>query len=178
MFATCGDIHEGQFLTSHWDDAYFNQMVQVRRPQRDAAILHFTNDAASRLAGPYGAGDADTDLRQVRYTQPVPFQYAAYFLEPRTPRECVMDLLPIVEADGNIATKDELVAAQTRVKAYQEELLDFRECLLEVENSLDVNMEGYEEQKASLAARANSSIDLENTVADEFNEAIRIYRSR
>ncbi len=84
---------------------------------------------------------------------------------------------PIIP-DGNIATKDELVSAQKRVKAFQEELLDFRECLLTVEESLDPEQEGYETKKSGLSARADGSIDLENKVADEFNQAIRIYRER
>ena len=84
---------------------------------------------------------------------------------------------PIIP-DGNIATKDELVSAQKRVKVYQESLLDFRECLLEKEKMLDPSSESYEDQKAALAARSNKSIDLESKVAAEFNDAIKIYKTR
>jgi len=84
---------------------------------------------------------------------------------------------PIIP-DGNIATQDELVSAQKRVKAFQEDLLDFRECLLASEEGLDPEAEDYTQTKAALSARSDQSIDLENKVAAEFNEAIRIYKTR
>ena len=70
------------------------------------------------------------------------------------------------------------MAAQTRVKAYQENLLDFRECILEADKSLDPEAENYEALKKALLARSNESIDVENKVAAEFNEAIKIYKTR
>ena len=84
---------------------------------------------------------------------------------------------PIIP-DGNIATKDELVSAQKRVKYFQETLLDFRECLFEAEQALDVTAADYDVKKAALLARSDESIDLENKVASEFNEAIQIYKAR
>lgn len=84
---------------------------------------------------------------------------------------------PIIP-DGNIATKDELIAAQKRIKAYQEGLLDFRECLVDAEKTLDPEAEDFESVKAALVARSNESIDLEQSVANEFNNAIKIYNDR
>jgi len=84
---------------------------------------------------------------------------------------------PIIP-DGNIATQDELISAQKRIKAYQESLLDFRECLIEVEKSLDPEAEDYQSIKDALLDRSNASIDVEEKVAEEFNTAIRTYKSR
>lgn len=84
---------------------------------------------------------------------------------------------PIVP-DGNIATKDELISAQKRIKVYQDNLLDFRECLTLKEQALSPEAEDYEAKKAALLARSDESIDIENKVAAEFNEAIQIYKSR
>ncbi len=84
---------------------------------------------------------------------------------------------PIIP-DGNIASQDELISAQKRIKLYQESLLDFRECLLEAEKNLDANAENYQATKSALTARSDKSIDIEKGVAAEFNEAIRIYKER
>lgn len=84
---------------------------------------------------------------------------------------------PIIP-DGNIATKDELIAAQKRIKVYQDSLLDFRECLTAQEATLSPEAEDYEAQKAALVVRSDESIDLENKVAAEFNDAIKIYKER
>lgn len=84
---------------------------------------------------------------------------------------------PIIP-DGNIASKDELVSAKTRIKAYQDNLLDFRECLLEAEKALDPESEDYDAAKKAIGARSDASIDLETRVAEEFNETIKIYKTR
>lgn len=92
--------------------------------------------------------------------------------------ECTHTTTTPIIPDGNIASKDELVSAQTRVKAFQEELLDFRECLLNAEEKLNPEGETYAQDKAALSARSDSSIDLENKVAAEFNEAVKVYKAR
>ncbi len=84
---------------------------------------------------------------------------------------------PIIP-DGNVASKDELVSAQARIKYYQDSLLDFRECLLSAERELDPESEGYEDAKKALVARSNESIDLETKVAEEFNKAVRAFKER
>ncbi len=84
---------------------------------------------------------------------------------------------PIIP-DGNIASKDELVSAKARIKAYQDNLLDFRECLLTAEKALDAESAGYADAIKQLGIRSDASIDLETRVAEEFNEAIKIYKSR
>jgi len=42
--------------------------------------------------------------------------------------ECTTPSAPIIP-DGNVASQDELVAAQKAMKAYQGELIEHRECL-------------------------------------------------
>lgn len=84
---------------------------------------------------------------------------------------------PIIP-DGNVASKDELVSAQARIKYYQDSLLDFRECLSLAEKELDPEAPGYEDAKKALVARSNESIDLETKVAEEFNKAVRAFKER
>lgn len=84
---------------------------------------------------------------------------------------------PIIP-DGNIATKDELIGAKTRIKVYQDNLLDFRECLVDAEKALDVEADDFEVAKAALRERSSQSIDLETKVAAEFNKALNIYKDR
>ncbi len=93
-------------------------------------------------------------------------------------KSCSYNTTTPIIPDGNIATKDELISAQKRIKIYQDNLLDFRECLSEKEAALSTEAQDYETQKAALFARRDESIDLENKVAAEFNEAIRIYKER
>jgi len=91
---------------------------------------------------------------------------------------CTYNTTTPIIPDGNIATQDELISAQKRIKAYQENLLDFRECLLEAEKTLDPESETFAATKAALTARSDQSIDLEQKVASEFNGAIQIYKAR
>jgi len=91
---------------------------------------------------------------------------------------CSYNMTTPIIPDGNVASKDELVSAQNRIKYYQDSLLDFRECLIKVEKELDPDAEGYEEAKKALVARSNESIDLETKVAEEFNKAVRAFKER
>ena len=85
--------------------------------------------------------------------------------------------LPIIP-DGNIATKDELVAAKNRIGVFQVQLADFRDCIADKVEALDKDAEDYEETKKAFFARSDASVNLEEKVAAEFNTAIRIYKER
>lgn len=88
--------------------------------------------------------------------------------------ESTMPIIP----DGNVASKDDLIAAQGRVKEFQNSLMDFRSCLAEVENALNPEQEDFEAIKAALLEKNNQSVDLENELAAKFNETIRLFKSR
>lgn len=85
--------------------------------------------------------------------------------------------MPIIP-DGNIATKDELVDAKERIALYQDQLADYRECLYKAEASLDTEANDYEERKIAIQKLSDESIEVEQKVADKFNQAIRIYKER
>ena len=85
--------------------------------------------------------------------------------------------MPIIP-DGNIATKDELVDAKERIALYQDQLADYRECLYKAEKALDTEADDYEERKLAIQKLSDDSIEVEQKVADKFNQAIRIYKDR
>ncbi|MCH2190593.1 MAG: hypothetical protein MK188_06705 [Gammaproteobacteria bacterium] len=85
--------------------------------------------------------------------------------------------MPIIP-DGNIATKDELIDAKERIALYQDQLANYRECLYQVEKNLDTTADDYEERKVAIQKLSDESIEVEQKVADKFNQAIRIYKDR
>lgn len=84
---------------------------------------------------------------------------------------------PIIP-DGNIATKDELLNAKERISEYQDQMNDYRDCLYSAETALDSTVPNYEEQKVAIQKLSDESIEVEQKVADEFNQAIRIFKQR
>ena len=102
-FATFGDVMHGQFNTVEWPHALMNQTtVLMRLPSREDAIQALTADANLDHLGPFGANAPNTVEARTRTCQYVPFRYAAYFLVPRTPRECVTDLVPLIDQNGDL----------------------------------------------------------------------------
>ena len=102
-FATFGDVMHGQFNTVEWPHALMNQTtVLMRLPSREDAVQAFTADANLDHLGPYGANAPNTVEARTRTCQYVPFRYAAYFLVPRTPRECVTELVPLIDQNGDL----------------------------------------------------------------------------
>ena len=85
--------------------------------------------------------------------------------------------MPIIP-DGNIATKDELVDAKERIATYQDHLNEYRDCLYQAETALDTEADDYEERKSTIQKLNDESIEIEQKVADKFNQAIRIYKER
>ncbi len=91
---------------------------------------------------------------------------------------CTYDNNTPIIPDGNVASKDELIAAQGSIKAYQTSLVEFRECLAAVETALNPEAEDFESVKTLLIDRMNKSVDMENQVAEQFNETVRAFKSR
>ena len=91
--------------------------------------------------------------------------------------ECDVPASPIIP-DGNVASLDELVSAQKAMKSYQTNLGGYRDCLKALEEGLDVEAEGSEEQTKMILTEYNASVDSEAAVAEEFNAAVRAFKTR
>lgn len=91
--------------------------------------------------------------------------------------ECDMPAAPIIP-DGNVASQDELVAAQKSIKIMQASMIEYRECLIEEEGKIDAESETAEEQKLALTNSYNDSVAAETKVAEEFNTAVKAFKSR
>jgi len=94
--------------------------------------------------------------------------------------ECKESTAPIIP-DGNVASQDELLAAQKAYKVFQDQVIDYRECLLVLEaNMKEMNLDP-KELEAKLAANLaadNASVDKLESVAEEFNVAVRAFKAR
>ena len=90
---------------------------------------------------------------------------------------CYEPAAPIVP-DGNVASQDELVAAQKAIKMFQTSLIDYRECLDGLSAALDPENEADEERGSQITARYNDSVAAEARAAEEFNVAVRAFKAR
>ena len=91
--------------------------------------------------------------------------------------ECTNPSAPIVP-DGNVASMDELVAAQKGLKAFQANLVDYRDCLVEQKVADTSEDEAALQKNAALNAAYDSSVDAEGVAAEEFNAAVRAFKAR
>ena len=92
-------------------------------------------------------------------------------------QECVLPNPPIIP-DGNVASQDELLAAKDSYKMFESNIIDYRECLIELEANIPVDSTTLEAQKDALLALDTISIDNLQNVADEFNQAVRSFNER
>lgn len=90
---------------------------------------------------------------------------------------CDMPAAPIIP-DGNVASEDELIAAQKAMKMYQESLGTYRECLDGLQSAVDLEAEDGEAKAALILADYNASVDSEAKIAEEFNVAVRAFKTR
>lgn len=100
------------------------------------------------------------------------FSVSAIFAE-----ECTLPEAPIIP-DGNVASEDELISAQSSIKAYQATLGDYRTCLETNSAALDAEAEDYQEKSSSILDLYNASVDAETNVAEEFSAAVRAFKAR
>lgn len=91
--------------------------------------------------------------------------------------ECVNASAPIVP-DGNVASKDELIAAQKALKEFQSNLVEYRECLEGQKIAEPGEDEAALQKNAALDAAYDASVDAESLAAEEFNAAVRAFKSR
>ncbi|MFC1688915.1 hypothetical protein ACFL07_04555 [Pseudomonadota bacterium] len=113
--------------------------------------------AATLLCGSVIAQDDAADLEQVL---------------PEAAQKCVLPASP--DAIPEDAVYDDLVAAKKQIAVFQEQVMSFRECLQTAEADPD-NTPGNE---AAIVASFNYSVEMEERVAERFNEAVRGYKER
>ena len=95
---------------------------------------------------------------------------------------CIYPRAPEHIPDGKTATYDEMVTAQQAVKQFNEDVTAYNVCLdmemasLEQSGQFDANR--LMELRAMQAKKNNAAVDEVQTVADRFNEQLRIFKAR
>ena len=101
--------------------------------------------------------------------------------------ECPYPTAPKTMPDGSKATLDEMMAAKKAVKDYDDATTTYLDCLKKEHDDAvtalgDINSEKQKKAKADLdrieADRHNAAVSQDQTVADHFNEQVRIYKAR
>ncbi|MBT8114070.1 MAG: hypothetical protein KJP04_01735 [Arenicella sp.] len=88
-----------------------------------------------------------------------------------------MPAAPIIP-DGNVASEDELVAAQKAMKMFQGSLGSYRECLDAEGAAIDSESEDDEAKATLILENYNNSVEAEEKIAQEFNTAVRAFKAR
>ena len=101
-------------------------------------------------------------------------------------QECASPTAPIIP-DGNVASEDELVGAQTALKTFQGDLIEYRKCLAQKQQAMEATTGEDADGAQSAAVLAeeeallklyNDSVTAEENAADEFNKSVRAYKAR
>ena len=98
--------------------------------------------------------------------------------------ECPYPAAPDKLPDGTTATLEEMLAGQKAVKAYQKAIDDYVACIdKELEGAIAKSADKLKpEQKADMqhveAQKHNAAIDQEQSVADRFNEQVKVFKTR
>ncbi len=84
---------------------------------------------------------------------------------------------------GSDASKEEMIAASKAVKAYQTDMMTYRECIDAEGNAKISELEEPEEAevnnlKAALTKKYNASVEEEELIVAKFNEAVRDYKAK
>ena len=111
--------------------------------------------AASMLSAAYAQDDAENEV-----------------VLPEDAQKCVLPASP--DAIPEDASYDDLKAAKADVATFQEKVVVFRECLAEAEQNPD-NTPG---NKQAIVNSYNYSVEMEERVANRFNEAVKSYKER
>lgn len=95
---------------------------------------------------------------------------------------CIYPRAPQRVPDGKTATYDEMVAAQKAVQQFNEDISAYNACL-DMEMSAYVQSGTYDENRLNelrlvQAKKNNAAVDEVQTVADQFNEQLRIFKAR
>jgi hypothetical protein len=98
--------------------------------------------------------------------------------------ECPYPAAPDKLPDGASATMEDMLAGQKTVKAYQKAIDDYVACIdKELEQAIAKGGDKLKpEQKADMqhveAQKHNAAIDQEQSVADRFNEQVKLFKAR
>jgi len=91
---------------------------------------------------------------------------------PDDAQKCVLPAAP--DAIPENATLDQLKTAKSDIAVFQGEVGTFRECL----DAAQDNPSNTEGNKQAIISSFNYSVEMEERVAQRFNEAIRDYKER
>ena len=91
---------------------------------------------------------------------------------PDDARKCVLPASP--DAIPVEASYDDLKAAKQDVADFQSKITVFRDCLAEADKNPDNTLGN----KQAIVDSYNYSVEMEERVANRFNEAVRIYKER
>jgi len=91
--------------------------------------------------------------------------------------ECTAPSAPIIP-DGNVASKDELIAAQGAYKTFESSFYDYRDCLTAKEQAIAPEAADLEAQKAAITEADDIAFAELNRVAAEFNAAVKAFKAK
>jgi hypothetical protein len=114
--------------------------------------------AATALVGTLQAQDADSTENVV--------------VLPDDAQKCILPAAPDPIPDD--ATLDQLKVAKAQVGEFQAKVTEFRDCLAAAESNPD-NTAGNSQ---AIVDSYNYSVEMEERVANRFNEAVRSYKER
>jgi hypothetical protein len=86
--------------------------------------------------------------------------------------------------NGSKASKDEMVAAQHAVKAYDADVKTYTECLKTEQDAElaaggdQMTQEQHDKVVAKYAERSNTQVDKVQKIADKFNAELRAYKAK
>lgn len=97
---------------------------------------------------------------------------------------CTYPKAPDNAPDGNTATLEQMVAAQKAVKAFDQEIVAYTNCI-KLEHDATISKDGEklsEDQKAEMARvqvqKHNAAVEESESVAARFNEQVKIYKAK
>jgi hypothetical protein len=91
---------------------------------------------------------------------------------PDDAQKCVLPASP--DAIPEEANLDDLKVAKEQVAAFQGKMIEFRDCL----SKADENPDNTPGNKQAIVNSYNYSVEMEERVANRFNEAVREYKER
>jgi hypothetical protein len=98
--------------------------------------------------------------------------------------DCVAPTTSITIPDSTTATKDEILATRTAIKAYDADVQNFTTCLEQEEQAAITALgeKATADQKAKVQKqyelRSNNEVDKLHALADKLNVVIRAYKAR
>ena len=90
--------------------------------------------------------------------------------------DCNYPKMNFVIPNGATASKEEMLATSTKIKAYQADLGNYRFCLDEELSKFSPELENYARIYEISTGRHNGSVDAEEKVADAWKEEIKAYK--